>query len=104
MSEMIDGYQAQKIKDFWMNQPAFPVTERQAHLDGAIVCHEWGGLSKRELFAGMAMQGMLSNPLLLETLRNEKLANSVMIERTVTTSWLFADAMLSASRKDGGKE
>jgi hypothetical protein len=52
----------------------------------------------------MAMQGMLSNPLLLETLRNEKLANSVMIERTVTTSWLFADAMLSASRKDGGKE
>lgn len=39
--------------------PAFPVTERQEHLDGATVCHEWVGLSKREFYAGLALQGLV---------------------------------------------
>lgn len=36
------------------NEPAYPVADAS--------CCQYGGLSKRELFAAMAMQGMMANP------------------------------------------
>lgn len=42
------------------NQPAFPfVAGDQSNVDDRVVCE---GLSKRELIAAMAMQGLLANP------------------------------------------
>lgn len=48
------------------NEPAAPATELNS--DGTVYA-QWFGLSKRELFAAMAMQGLLSN---LSTLRKDE--------------------------------
>lgn len=42
------------------DQPAFPVDKVPA--GGDIKPMGFGGLTKREYFAGLAMQGLLSNP------------------------------------------
>ena len=68
--------------------PMFPVVERQEHLDRARVCHEWGGLTKREWFAGMALQGLLLFP-----------ESTQMMGEVVRRSYEFADAMLKESDK-----
>lgn len=43
------------------DMPAMPVSEDDAQIqDGDISCYGYTGLSKREHFAGLAMQGFLS--------------------------------------------
>lgn len=72
---------SEEIKD---GGPAFPITERQEHLDGATVCAEWPGISKREWFAGMALQGLM-------------LAGRE--SRAAEIAFQYADAMISEGEK-----
>lgn len=44
------------------NQPAFPVLELKQLGDKMLLDCAAAGLSKREYFAGLAMQGLVSNP------------------------------------------
>ena len=41
---------------------AFPILSLLQNRDGDYSLEQEGGLTKRELFAAMAMQGLLSNP------------------------------------------
>lgn len=69
-----------------------------------VTRREATGMTLRQWYAGMAMQGMLANARILETLMEEKLAPSVMIDRTTKTSYLFADAMLAFEEKEAGEK
>lgn len=49
------------------NEPAYPVNEQIDCLpNGGYFFHVYEGLTKREKFAMAAMQGILSNPALVE--------------------------------------
>lgn len=74
------------------NEPAFPVSERRAAFEG---------LSKRELFAAMAMQGILSEAWNYEELNlgeGEK-AGLDMPSAVAEASTAFADALLAELEK-----
>ncbi len=43
-------------------EPAFPVTFYHNHPDGSSHLQEWPGMTKREWYAGLAMQGFNANP------------------------------------------
>lgn len=57
------------------------------------------GLTKRELFAAMAMQGMLSNSDTLNTI--DKQGHGYI--RVCENSVIYADALISKLRKEGPK-
>jgi len=69
--------------------PAMPV-------DGSL-----RGLSKREYFAALAMQGLTSSPL--ETEKLSHAANKSMKEFVVKQAAAIADALLEELEKNGGK-
>lgn len=77
MSEPING-----------NTPAFPRRFHQQRLDNGAIFTDDGalGLSKRELFAAMAMQGMISNPD-IDILKPSEYASDAL---------LYADALVAA--------
>lgn len=66
------------------DQPAFPFVE--PHPNG---CQTYGGLTKREQFAAMAMQGFLSR----------RPSELVTPENTARWSLAFADALLAELAK-----
>jgi hypothetical protein len=68
------------------NNSAFPLMP--SHTNPADVVPDFTGLTKRELFAAMAMQGMCSN------MDNANLQNSPT--NVVMESVQFADALLKA--------
>ena len=72
--------------------PAFPVTS-----DGTESAQFAFGLSRRDWFAGMAMQGLWSNP-----------SCDYSHEEAAETAYKQADAMLAESRRerepDGGSD
>lgn len=65
------------------NEPAFPV-------NASIPMHE--GLTKREYFAGIALQGILAHHGLPATWDKETLAQN--IDSPVTASLIIADELL----------
>ena len=68
------------------DSPAYPVAEDHKVADEFA----WtAGLTKREHFAAMAMQGLLSNPALVDTM-NESIDRWVSVQATAQ-----ADALLS---------
>lgn len=78
---------------------AFPIPELIQDRNGDYSLHCEGGLTKRELFAAMAMQGMLSNPAICDMTSGE--ASQVAL-------WAnqCADALLTELAKEsaqGGK-
>lgn len=78
--------------------PAFPIKERQEHLDGQTVCEEWPGLSKREWFAGQALQGFFSGiPFDSETPMTE--ADDKYLQEVARVCFKMAGAMLAESQK-----
>lgn len=84
---------SEKIND---GGPAFPVTERQE-----LWMEKWGGLTKREWFAGMALQGIMGNSVLqgaFATAESHDKAFSGMAKM----AYSLADAMLHPSTKEGG--
>jgi len=50
------------------------------------------GLTKREYFAGLAMQGMLANPEVIKSISDEKI---------ITYSLKYSDILLKELEKDG---
>jgi hypothetical protein len=75
--------------------PAFPVKDEGRWLDPQT-CTRWepyNGMSLRDYFAGQALQGILSNPCLLELHEDYK--------ECAKACGLFADAMLAARERKG---
>lgn len=72
--------------------PAFPIRERTEHIDGAIVCDEWNGMSLRDWFAGMAMNSLMQS----------RIASRKYDEPHEFANMCFqiADAMLKEHEKD----
>ena len=77
-----------------MNEPAFPL---QSWINPNSGEYEWGtpGLTKRELFAAMAMQGVLSGPLTSQLVRGDSIA---LITSAIATE--CADALLAELNKE----
>ena len=73
-----------EIKLTYTGGPAFPVSE------GTV---QFLGLSKREWFAGMALQGALSRGV-----------EGVEVERIASDSFLMADAMVQAGKGEKNGE
>jgi hypothetical protein len=67
--------------------PAFPCDRIQA--GNHVVCSD--GISTRDYFAAKAMQGLLANPKLSETILKHGGAHGGWIE---DSAWAFADSML----------
>lgn len=75
------------------NMPAFP-TPQLAGSAGDYVMESYGGLTKREYFAGLAMQGFLSgsvNSVFLQASPGHLLTHAV-----AEASIDYADALLAA--------
>lgn len=66
------------------NEPAYPLTEDSPRTGPRT----WFGLTKREYFAAMAMQGMTSN-------------NSITVETVAAWAVQYADALLAELGKEG---
>lgn len=84
------------------NEPAFPV-EITVNEDGSRSGMQTGnssgwetGLSKREWFAGMAMQGLLSNARLWQNLEDYQ---GNMLEWIGSQALEYADAIIKQSEK-----
>ncbi len=68
------------------DRPAYPITEETTdRIDAGI--NIYTGLTKREYFAAMAMQGLLSNHMMIDTTNYEWIA-----EHSIG----YADALLEA--------
>lgn len=82
------------------HQPAFPVevsVDGNGNLRGSQTSNFSGfemGLTKREYFAGLAMQGLLSNPEWMKEYKGEKylMQTDIVAEVAIKT----ADALLKA--------
>lgn len=75
------------------DQPAYPVTEETTdRIDAGIAIYT--GLTKREYFAAMAMQGLLSNPSIIHI--HQKGAIDWIAEHSI----LQADALLNQLEKE----
>ena len=74
------------------DQPAYPYPD-MAQFDFSL--GEMMGLTKREWFAGMAMQGILSNPSWTDALATE---SEVISPKVRDQAYSFADAMLEEEK------
>lgn len=72
-----------------LDLPAFPINDKDLRNISKFYSDDLLGLTKREYFAGLAMQGILSSPLSLEEgkTRRPKTVAEISIE--------YADAILS---------
>lgn len=75
------------------DRPAFPVVARHA-----VYCT---GMTLRDWFAGMAMQGMLASPALLEVVTSAQLGAGTHHERMARRAYEIADKMLAEKSKGG---
>lgn len=83
--------EAQDIIDGFKFDNAYPITIEVSYgCSGGKICSYRHGLSKRELFAAMAMQGILADP----NASNPKLCASLAVR--------FADALIK--QLNNGKE
>lgn len=73
--------------------PAFPVSPKK--VEAGVVYITCDGLSKREWFAGMALQGFLSGGV---TLPSDSKYKDDPFELCAKASFNFADSMLRAGR------
>lgn len=64
------------------NDPAFPISY-ETDVQGLKVKHNYEGITKREIFAGMAMVGLISN-----------YAGELTKETTANNALLYADALI----------
>ena len=69
--------------------PAFPVIERQEHVDGQAVCAEWPGMTLLDWFAGQALIGIISRVDIANTEEPER-----AISRSVGAAYDVAEKML----------
>ena len=75
--------------------PAFPSIEKY-HKDTEEICTQWHpGLTKREYFAGLAMQAILSNPAVPDAFMPGERANYIIAR----AAFAYADTMI----EEGGK-
>lgn len=77
---------------------AHPEYSMYQHRDGEYVLSVEGGLTKREYFAGLAMQGMISNSTFFEqiVIKRENGAVRSIEDRTGRLAVDYADALLKA--------
>ena len=99
IAELGDALENQPAKPAAIHSggPAFPVPPASAlgtgdPRDGVGVVHAQEGMSLRDWFAGMAVQGLMAHP---------KIGNSASSEKIADYAWEQADAMIAAR---GGKE
>lgn len=86
------------------NEPAFPeLTSVYDEGDDRQHIESRGGLTKREYFAAMAMQGMLANRSLVDAGIKEVGAKEIP-RLTAITAMKCADALLLALEQKGGAE
>ncbi len=80
------------------NEPAFPRLEHVKHGNFSEARYVWethGGLTKREYFAGLAMQGLLANP----SVKWPGGRFSLSIGATVSDAANIADALIAELEK-----
>lgn len=82
------------------NQPAFAVSKEMCEMpNGKINIEEYPfGLTKREYFAGLAMEGITSNPDWYKSMRTPDDWDEYK-QRAATASVEMADALLNALSK-----
>jgi len=81
------------------NQSAYPTTpENAVRMNGT----GGTGLTKRERFAMAAMQGMISNPSMLEGMKKSGKKEADVILVYAHDSVIFADALLAELAKGNG--
>jgi hypothetical protein len=68
--------------------------QKVPYIDG----DQWSAITKREYFAGLAMQGILSNESFYERMSNEGGENK-MVDKVSVASVKMADALLEALSK-----
>ena len=84
---------------------AFPKIDNIDYKDTQrAIVNTIGGLTKREWFAGMALQGILANPIVEQYLNNREKAGAQTekqsTEATVKAGFYYADAMIAESKKE----
>lgn len=75
------------------NDVIYPVVQTTDSSTGRMECTD-AGLSKREYFSAMAMQGLLSNPMWMTVYKDERYLMEDKIAAEVSTS--YADALIKA--------
>lgn len=76
-----------------MSEYVFPHSEKYRDKNNYEIFEEFHGLTKRELFAAMAMQGIINNP--------HRIAG-LTYEDTVTDAVNYADALIAELEKKDG--
>ena len=74
--------------------PAFPIRFRYEKSDGSIVTHEADGMSLRQWYAGMALQGLLAESAHPQSAGSWKQAGSF-----AANAFELADAMIAAEKE-----
>lgn len=73
---------------------AFPTLETETY-------HPQFGMSLRDYFAALAMQGMNASPELLQVVTGGSILDGTVFERMAANAYRQADAMLTERAKDG---
>jgi hypothetical protein len=85
------------------DEPAFPLTWMDHNSMGVVAVREtFPGLTKRQLFAAMAMQGQLSDYKTIFHYNNLSPRGEISLAKLIAaTSVEFADALLAELGKEG---
>lgn len=78
------------------NEPAFPVPIHDTPNHG-LMPSDYPGMTKREYFAAMAMQGMLANEALINQVEGPS------VNYITQASIVMADALLAELQSEGDK-
>lgn len=79
-----------------------PVTFKHEHHNGEVTYREHPGMSLRDWFAGMALQGELAAQDVRNDGRGTGVLNAAELDSHAKWCYLIADAMLRARAVDGG--
>ena len=89
---------SEKIDDGGFFNPEISCDEASLSNGGTYTID--GGITRRDWLAGLAMQGMLSNPNYMQGLGNTvNLSSTGMGELIASVAFDYADAMIAESRK-----
>lgn len=80
------------------NDPTFTTSEIVQFNSGPALA-TMGGLTKREYFAALAMQALVSNSSIFDFFQRAKISPKEVREETGKTAVQFADALIEALNK-----
>lgn len=78
----------------YVNQPAFPIPELRNPHTGDVIQQGWEGMSLRDWFAGMALQGMCANPDITSAMSEKGMKPFEIRESFASSAYAQADEMM----------